>query len=52
MSENLYEATGKLKFLNNYSDAGQPPNWYLVINDMDDNDHRAYSNQDLSKYKQ
>ena len=52
MSENLYEATGKLKFLNNYSDAGQPPNWYLVINDKDDNDHRAYSNQDLSKYKQ
>ena len=50
MSENLYETSGKLKVLMDYSDGGKP-NWYMVINDMDNVDHRAYSNQDLSLYK-
>ena len=50
MSENLYETSGKLKVLMDYSDGGKP-NWYIVINDMDNVDHRAYSNQDLSLYK-
>ena len=50
MSENLYETSGKLKVLMDYSDGGKP-NWYMVINDMDNVDHRADSNQDLSLYK-
>ena len=50
MSENLYETSGKLKVLMDYSDGGKP-NWYMVINDMDNVDHRAYSNQDLSLNK-
>ena len=50
MSENLYETSGKLKVLMDYSNGGKP-NWYMVINDMDNVDHRAYSNQDLSLYK-
>ena len=47
----MYEAEGKIKFMQNYADPGEKPNWYVIINDMDDQDHRAYSNQDLSKYK-
>ena len=48
---NLYEAQGKIKFMQNYADPGQKPNWFVVINDMDNEEHRAYSNQDLAKYK-
>ena len=47
----MYEAEGKIKFMQNYADPGEKPNWYVIINDMDDQDHRAYSSQDLSEYK-
>mgnify|MGYP003330411225 CR=1 FL=1 len=32
----MYEAEGKIKFMQNYADPGEKPNWYVIINDMDD----------------
>ena len=42
-----YEVMGNLKVLNDYSENGKP-NWYAIINDADDKEHRAYVNQDLA----
>lgn len=42
-----YEVMGNLKVLNDYSENGKP-NWYAIINDADDKEHRAYVNQDLT----
>ena len=44
-----YEVMGNLKKVMDYSKDGKP-NWYAIINDSDDKDHRAYSNQDLSVF--
>ena len=45
-----YAVMGNLKIVMDYSKDGKP-NWYAIINDSDDKDHRAYSNQDLSGFK-
>jgi len=44
-----YEVMGNLKKVMDYSKDGKP-NWYAIINDADDKDHRAYSNQDLTSF--
>ena len=44
-----YEVMGNLKKVMDYSKDGKP-NWYAIINDSDDKDHRAYSNQDLTSF--
>ena len=44
-----YEVMGNLKKVMDYSKDGKP-NWYAIINDSDDKDHRAYSPQDLSVF--
>tara|TARA_R110002020_G_scaffold215739_1_gene423009 strand:- start:6189 stop:6674 length:486 start_codon:yes stop_codon:yes gene_type:complete len=40
---------GNLKKVMDYSKDGKP-NWYAIINDSDNKDHRAYSNQDLTSF--
>ncbi len=53
MSENMYKAEGKLKVLKNYSTDKEKPNWYFVLNDMEDVEHRGYTSQNMSKlYKE
>ena len=44
-----YAVMGNLKKVMDYSKDGKP-NWYAIINDSDDKDHRAYSNQDLTSF--
>ena len=44
-----YEVMGNLKKVMDYSKDGKP-NWYAIINDADDKDHRAYSNHDLTSF--
>ena len=44
-----YEVMGNLKKVMDYSKDGKP-NWYAIINDSDNKDHRAYSNQDLTSF--
>ena len=44
-----YVVMGNLKKVMDYSKDGKP-NWYAIINDSDNKDHRAYSNQDLTSF--
>ena len=44
-----YVVMGNLKKVMYYSKDGKP-NWYAIINDSDNKDHRAYSNQDLTSF--
>ena len=62
MSENMskkekttvynYKTQGKLKVLNDYTTDPKEPNWYFIINDMKNTDHRGYTKYDMSKFAQ
>ena len=47
-----YKTQGKLKVLNDYTTDPKEPNWYFIINDMKNTDHRGYTKYDMSKFAQ